>query len=111
MRPRRQAEAPVYNRDMKATLRFLRGVQGIRRGFVAEWAVTIVLLLFGTTSLLQAFVIPSGSMEGTLLVGDHLLVNKLTYAPATDEVSQHMLPYRDVRRGDVIVFRYPLDPN
>jgi signal peptidase I len=96
---------------MQRTLHFLRGLQGIRRGFVAEWAVTIVLLLFGTTSLLQAFVIPSGSMESTLLVGDHLLVNKLTYAPAADAVSQHLLPYRDVQRGDVIVFRYPLDPN
>jgi signal peptidase I len=78
------------------------------RGFIAEWTVTIILLLFFTTTLAQAFVIPSGSMENTLLVGDHVLVNKLAYAPA-DAVSKHLLPYRDVRRGDVIVFRYPLD--
>ncbi|HWE48675.1 MAG TPA: signal peptidase I [Bryobacteraceae bacterium] len=78
------------------------------RGFVAEWAVTIVLLLFGTTTALQAFVIPTGSMEDTLLVGDHLLVDKLVYAPA-DSVTSHLLPYRDVQRGDVIIFRYPLD--
>jgi signal peptidase I len=78
------------------------------RSFVAEWAVTIILLLFGTTTALQAFVIPTGSMENTLLVGDHLLVDKLVYAPA-DLVTGHLLPYRDVQRGDVIVFRYPLD--
>ena len=44
-----------------------------QRGFIAEWTVTIILLLFGTTTLVQAFVIPTGSMEDTLLIGDHLL--------------------------------------
>ena len=78
------------------------------RGFIAEWTVTIILLLFGTTSLLQAFVIPTGSMEDTLLVGDHLLVDKLAYAPG-GSVSKYLLPYEDVKRGDVIVFRYPVD--
>jgi signal peptidase I len=78
------------------------------RGFIAEWCVTIILLLFGTTNLLQAFVIPTGSMEDTLMVGDHLLVDKLSYAPP-DGASQHLLPYRDVKRGDIIVFRYPVD--
>jgi len=53
-----------------------------QRGFIAEWAVTIILLLFGTTNLVQAFVIPTGSMEDTLLIGDHLLVDKLAYSPA-----------------------------
>ena len=80
----------------------------VSRGFVAEWAVNIIFLLFCWTSLLQAYVIPSGSMEGTLLVGDHLFVDRLTYAPA-DAVSKHLLPYRDVRRGDVIVFRSPVE--
>ena len=78
------------------------------RGFIAEWAVTIILLLFGTTNLVQAFVIPTGSMEDTLLIGDHLLVDKLAYSPA-GAVSKHILPYRDVKRGDIIVFRYPVD--
>ena len=78
------------------------------RGFIAEWAVTIILLLFGTTNLVQAFVIPTGSMEDTLLIGDHLLVDKLAYSPA-GAVSKHILPYRDVQRGDIIVFRYPVD--
>ncbi len=78
------------------------------RGTVAEWTVTIVLLLFGTTTLVQAFVIPTGSMEDTLLIGDHLLVDKLAYAPA-GPISSHLLPYSPIRRGDIIVFRYPID--
>ena len=78
------------------------------RGFIAEWAVTIILLLFGTTNLVQAFVIPTGSMEDTLLIGDHLLVDKLAYAPQ-GPVSKYVLPYREPKRGDIIVFRYPID--
>jgi signal peptidase I len=65
------------------------------RGFIAEWTVTIILLLFGTTTLVQAFVIPTGSMEDTLLIGDHLLVDKLAYAPP-GPVSKHVLPYSDI---------------
>ena len=61
------------------------------RGFIAEWTVTIILLLFGTTTLVQAFVIPTGSMEDTLLIGDHLLVDKLAYSPP-GPVSKHILP-------------------
>lgn len=78
------------------------------RGVIAEWVVTFILLLFGTTTLVQAFVIPTGSMEDTLLVGDHLLVDKLAYAPG-GTISKHILPYEDVKRGDIIVFRYPID--
>lgn len=78
------------------------------RGFVAEWTVTILLLLFGMTTLVQAFVIPTGSMEDTLLIGDHLLVDKMAYAPS-GPVSKYLLPYEDPKRGDIIVFRYPVD--
>ncbi len=80
----------------------------IPRGVIAEWTVTIILLLFGTTTLVQAFVIPTGSMEDTLLIGDHLLVDKLAYAPP-GPLTRHLLPYEDVKRGDIIVFRYPID--
>jgi signal peptidase I len=76
------------------------------RNGIAEWAVTILLLLFGTTTLVQAFVIPTGSMEDTLLIGDHLLVDKLAYAPV-GPVSKFLLPYEEPKHGDVIVFRYP----
>ena len=78
------------------------------RGTIAEWTVTILLLLFGTTTLVQAFVIPTGSMEDTLLIGDHLLVDKLAYSPP-GPVSKYVLPYTPVKRGDIIVFRYPVD--
>ncbi len=78
------------------------------RGTIAEWTITILLLLFGTTTLVQAFVIPTGSMEDTLLIGDHLLVDKLAYAPG-GTISKYILPYENPRDGDIIVFRYPED--
>jgi signal peptidase I len=80
------------------------------RNAVAEWAITILLLLFGTTTLCQAFVIPTGSMEDTLRVGDHLLVDKLAYAPA-GSIGKYLLPYEEPKHGDIIVFRYPPDIN
>lgn len=79
-----------------------------QRSAIAEWTITVILLLFLTTTLVQAFVIPTGSMEDTLLIGDHLLVDKLAYAPP-GPVSKHLLPYTDIKRGDIIVFRYPVD--
>ena len=78
------------------------------RGSIAEWTVTILLLLFGTTTLVQAFVIPTASMEDTLLIGDHLLVDKLAYSPS-GAISKYLLPYEEPRHGDIIVFRYPAD--
>lgn len=77
-----------------------------QRNSVAEWVITILLLLFGTSTIAQPFVIPTASMHNTLLTGDHLLVDKLAYSP-TDALSKHLLPYEDVKRGDIIVFRHP----
>ncbi len=76
------------------------------RNSVAEWALTILLLLFGTSTIAQPFVIPTPSMHNTLLTGDHLIVDKLAYAPS-DGFSKYLLPYEDVKRGDIIVFRHP----
>jgi len=70
--------------------------------------VTILLVLFGTTFVVQAFKIPSQSMEPTLLVGDHLLVNKFIFE-GSGAWYEKLLPYRAVRRGDIIVFRFPYD--
>ena len=76
------------------------------RGSIAEWAVTILILLFGTSTIAQPFVIPTSSMHNTLLTGDHLIVDKLAYAPEGD-ISRHFLPYTPVKRGDIIVFKHP----
>jgi signal peptidase I len=78
------------------------------RNFIQEWTINILILLFGTMALVQAFIVPTPSMEPTLLVGDHLLVDKLSYSPA-GSVTKHLLPYTPVKRGDIIVFRYPSD--
>ena len=78
------------------------------RGFIPEWTVNLIVLLFCTTRLVQAFVIPTGSMQHTLLIGDHLLVDKLAYAPP-GPISKYLLPYEEVKRGDIIVFRSPAD--
>lgn len=78
------------------------------RGFIHEWTLNIVILLFGITTLVQSFIVPTPSMDTTVMVGDHLLVDKLSYAPA-GPISRHLLPYTEPKRGDVIVFRYPVD--
>jgi signal peptidase I len=71
-------------------------------------AGTIVIAVFVVTFLLQAFTIPSESMEKTLLIGDYLLVDKFCYGGGTGW--NRLLPYRSVRRGDIIVFHYPVNP-
>jgi signal peptidase I len=67
---------------------------------------TIVVALFLLTFVLQPYLIPSESMEHTLLVGDFLLVNRQVYAPA-GRVTRWLMPYRDVARGDIVVFHHP----
>jgi signal peptidase I len=83
--------------------------QSTAREYIDSLLVTVILALFGTTFLLQAFKIPSSSMERTLLVGDHLLVNKFVFADVSGN-DWPLLPYRPVRRGDIIVFKYPFPP-
>src|SRR4051812_18421018 len=78
------------------------------RDFIHEWSLNILILLFGTTALVQAFIVPTPSMDTTVMVGDHLLVDKLSFAPA-GPLSKHLLPYTEPKRGDIIVFRYPMD--
>ncbi len=70
---------------------------------------TVVVALFLLTFVLQPFLIPSESMEHTLLVGDFLLVNKQIFAPAggSRSLERWIMPYRDVERGDIVVFHHP----
>lgn len=77
------------------------------REYLESLVVTVILALFGTTFLIQAFKIPSSSMEDTLLIGDHLMVDKVSYAPG---FLARLLPYSEVQHDHIIVFRYPLDP-
>ncbi|HXT87061.1 MAG TPA: signal peptidase I [Verrucomicrobiae bacterium] len=79
--------------------------------YLQSLVVTIILALFATTFLVQAFKIPSASMSPALLVGDHLLVNKFVFAGADDAGKWYdrILPYRVIRRGDVVVFKYPYE--
>jgi signal peptidase I len=70
--------------------------------------VALIIALFGTTFLIQTFQIPSNSMEDTLLIGDHVMVDRLSLAPRTAWLGP-LLPYREIHRGDVIVLKYPVD--
>jgi signal peptidase I len=71
-------------------------------------AGTVVIAIFVVTFIVQAFTIPSESMERTLLVGDYVLVDKLSYGGGTSW--RWLLPYRKIRRGDIAVFHYPVHP-
>ncbi|GAC1661741.1 MAG: hypothetical protein NVS9B4_14410 [Candidatus Acidiferrum sp.] len=74
--------------------------------YLESLLVTVILALFGTSFIVQAFKIPSASMEGTLLIGDHLLVNKFIFG-GRGAWFEKLLPYRDLQHGDIIVFKYP----
>jgi signal peptidase I len=76
--------------------------------YVESLLVTVLIALFGTTFIVQAFKIPSQSMEPTLLVGDHLLVNKFIFE-GRGAWYEKLLPYRPIERGDIIVFKFPFD--
>lgn len=79
-----------------------------KRGQIAECAGTFLIMLLASSSLAWPFVVPTGSMENSIHVGDYMTVNKLSYAPSTP-VSKLVLPYTGIKRGDVIVFRYPVN--
>jgi signal peptidase I len=76
-------------------------------GSVQSLLGTVVIAIFVITFIVQAFQIPSQSMENTLLIGDYLLVNKLCYGESGGSV---LVPYQKIHRGDIIVFHYPVDP-
>ncbi len=89
------AKEPVHREDQTTISEYLESL-----------LVTVILALFGTSFIVQAFKIPSASMEGTLLIGDHLLVNKFIFG-GTGAWYEKILPYRQLQRGDIIVFKYP----
>ena len=85
--------------------------KSIIREYAESILIAILLALVIRTYLVQAFKIPSGSMEDTLAIGDHLLVSKFIYGTKVPFSDKRILTIRDPRRGDVIVFEYPEDPS
>jgi signal peptidase I len=81
------------------------------REYFESIVVAVILALFIRTFVVQAFKIPTGSMENNLLIGDHLLVNKFVFGPTTSAAERGVLPITEIRRGDVIVFKYPEEPS
>jgi signal peptidase I len=80
------------------------------REYFESIVVAVILALFIRTFVVQAFKIPTGSMEENLLIGDHLLVNKFVYGPTASSLEETLLPIDTISRGNVIVFKYPVEP-
>jgi signal peptidase I len=81
------------------------------REYFESIVIAVILALFIRTFVVQAFKIPTGSMENNLLIGDHLLVNKLVFGPTRTGLERALLPVGTIKRGDVIVFKYPEEPD
>ena len=85
--------------------------KSIIREYAEAIAIALVLALFIRTFVVQAFKIPSGSMIPTLLIGDHILVNKFIYGIKNPFTGKVLIPVEDIHRKDVIVFKYPVNPD
>jgi signal peptidase I len=85
--------------------------KSVVREYFESIVIAVILALFVRTWVVQAFKIPTGSMENNLLIGDHLLVNKFVFAPTPLAVGRALLPVRPIRRGDIVVFKYPDEPD
>jgi signal peptidase I len=84
--------------------------KSVAREYFESLVIAVVLALFIRTFVVQAFKIPTGSMEPNLLIGDHLLVNKFVFGPLLSGLERTILPMKDIARRDVIVFKYPEEP-
>jgi signal peptidase I len=84
--------------------------KSIVREYFESIVIAVILALFVRTWVVQAFKIPTGSMENNLLIGDHLLVNKFIFGPTPLAIGRALLPVRPIRRGDIVVFKYPEEP-
>ncbi|MQA31084.1 MAG: signal peptidase I [Luteitalea sp.] len=89
--------------------------QSFRKSTLREYfesiVIAVILALFIRTFVVQAFKIPTGSMENNLLIGDHLLVNKFVFGPSASAIERTLLPIGAIERGDVVVFKYPEEPD
>jgi signal peptidase I len=100
-RRREQKETPVAEAPFK---------KSTVREYFESIVIAVILALFIRTFVVQAFKIPTGSMEENLLIGDHLLVNKFVFGPAASSVERALLPMGTIGRGDIVVFKYPEEP-
>ena len=80
------------------------------REYLESIVIAVILALFVRTWVVQAFKIPTGSMENNLLIGDHLLVNKFAVGPTASLIEGTVLPVHKIQRGDIVVFKYPEEP-
>jgi signal peptidase I len=85
--------------------------KSIVREYFESIVIAVILALFIRTFVVQAFKIPTGSMEENLLIGDHLLVNKFVFGPTASRLERAVLPVGRLARGDVVVFKYPVEPD
>ncbi len=83
--------------------------KGILREYLEQGLITVIMALFLMTFIAQAVAVPTGSMQNTINIGDHLFVNKFVFGRPTPIIGK-LLPTRDIQRGDVIVFKLPSDP-
>jgi signal peptidase I len=81
------------------------------REYFESIVIAVILALFIRTFVVQAFKIPTGSMEENLLIGDHLLVNKFIFGPTESRIERALLPLGTIKRRDVLVFKYPEEPD
>lgn len=84
--------------------------KSLLREYLEALLIAVIFATFARTYVVQAFKIPSGSMEKNLLIGDHILVNKFIYGPTFSPLEEKLLPVRSVERGDIVVFKYPSEP-
>ncbi|KAF0188899.1 MAG: signal peptidase I, partial [bacterium] len=103
------ANSPALNKENSSTQQSPNNKKGFFRDTFESAIVTVIMALFGMTFIVQAVKVPTGSMLNTILVGDHLLVNKFIFGQ-DGLMLDKFTPHRPIRRGDVIVFKYPNDP-
>jgi signal peptidase I len=104
-----KASAPPPPDPARPTPRTFR--KSTVREYFESIVIAVILALFIRTFVVQAFKIPTGSMENNLLIGDHLLVNKFVFGPSATGLERAILPMGTIKRGDVIVFKYPEEPD
>src|SRR5439155_23869232 len=103
----RSVKSNGRERDAQVEAEPIGPPRSVIREYVESAVVTVIMALFGMTFIVQAVKVPTGSMQNTIVVGDHLLVNKFVFAPGP---RLPLLPQREIKRGDIIVFKYPGNP-